>query len=1839
MKQFYLLFVVLAALMCSSVNTYAQTYTNADYTVRVTSDEYITLDDPTTHYTAPMYYDYFYGYSPQITIPFNIRYYNIITNKVRMHSNGDLFVARDASFSNFPDNCYPYAICYSGYAYSTGTIACPWVNPYGYAYNYYYYTYYSAVGGPETMSGQYMYSPAYAMFPWHGGYSYTAANYSTTNPTTIRTQTFGTAPNRQFVVEALNLYTTFYFRSTTGSAQVVFFETPTSIPTRFQFRYNQPSNDEWGNPYNYASYYQRECGIKSTGGVNNFISINIGALPAAGTVLTNYGTSSTSQACRDYATFNIEHCTMPDDKAIEFAFYYNYNLAFELPGSSPFPPNAGIRLRDVPFQPTVKILNMGKLATTSASLRLQITRAGAPATILYDNTLPLSGTDLPTGLFTFGPSVPQSATPLFPQFTPTVYDEYTMTWSITSTTPTDQDPTNNTMVTKFIVSPANNIRAKAVLFPAPYPSRTPLGVPTGIQARFDNIGANNQTNVQVTAVIKNPQGVVVYRDTQTLNNWLTGQTRDTTFRDYTPTQKGLYTVCAIALLGSDQLHIDDTVCILMNVQYEADVKAVAVLDPEDDGEKPEGKPFQVKGIFENVGVRDLFDIRARVQIKRCSDGLLVYQADSLPGIPELNIDEGQKVFGFPTRQGTFDTRKLAPGCYKVCVISLLTDDVDRTNDTACTFFSVIPKLKGNIEVGVGRRFKTISAAVDSMRYRGIGGHLNLILTDANYTENGMTSVSTPWAAVDMTGIEGTDQGAIVTWKPKPNVFPTITFTGDKQYCINYSTVDFAKDAPDWMVWDGNNQVVPTADKVLPEPSKRAITIVNNSTTPGAIFAMDMGRKNLTFRNLKLRNNGNLNNANSRVFDMQNNGYSNPALFSPNGPWYRDSSANQYITITNNEIGNASYGIYDVGSVPRFIIGPAEFNNYRNHHNVFSRNDIGSQSYPIGTAGILFTNEDGLRIERNHISWVVGPSVYTTGMGANSVAGIAMPEGNSVNTLVNGNKIHNITGGATGNTLGIALLQASTIYTQGPAGPNQKRSALPVVTANQVANNFVYDLRAPQGVLNIPIFMATATSTYTTEQDKIYNNSISVSDALAGIDVWRSAKPFLYNNIIQITNTHGTPNNASLAYYLAVPRPWALDISSDYNLFDLENPVVGENFAQVVEYDRVTGTFIQQRNIPTLNDWRTLTGQDIHSVTGNPMFTGGDLHLPPATSYIISPASNAGTWFDGTLQRYDVDGDERLLGSDFADIGADEFEGFQYMNDLGVQVIMQPSGITNSSGTTIVADENPFNIQAIVKNFGGIVAMDRNVYARIDYSTNNGLTWLTLWSAAPKNLDFAVNESKVVDFSGATITNMNYLYRAVVWVDNDQNNANNILTKTFQALIKREAVLVSYESSSARGLENKDSVVRALNRLGVRYDLLDRTSFGTNDIDYTPWWTLIWSTGNPTTAYNGTAGLGAVSLKEQEELIRFLRAGENWAKKSLIIAGSNIAEYNDPTSPYAVLNNPVTDLEFMRDWMHTRYVARHPGLNWPTSAPVQYRGLLKGDGVYFLFNDSLSSVSPDVIRREPVTGPVGEQVSRQAYSYQPHSATPLDSTAGVAWTQPDYNVVFYAFDWADPIHTPGFSDAQGSLASGTTRVLRGALDFIQSFRGTVLPVEFVDVKGTATKRGNELTWEVANQTEIDRYEIELYDGANWAVVGDVKASETKHYSFTDSRTSAFAITNFVYRVASVGLDGSRGVSKSVTVGRSATGLDLVLDQNFPNPFGEVTKIGFTLPEGGLVTVRVLDMTGKTVRTEVTDVAMAAGQQQIDFRSEGLASGSYIYELSFTNAAGQTSRLVKTMKISK
>jgi hypothetical protein len=68
----------------------------------------------------------------------------------------------------------------------------------------------------------------------------------------------------------------------------------------------------------------------------------------------------------------------------------------------------------------------------------------------------------------------------------------------------------------------------------------------------------------------------------------------------------------------------------------------------------------------------------------------------------------------------------------------------------------------------------------------------------------------------------------------------------------------------------------------------------------------------------------------------------------------------------------------------------------------------------------------------------------------------------------------------------------------------------------------------------------------------------------------------------------------------------------------------------------------------------------------------------------------------------------------------------------------------------------------------------------------------------------------------------------------------------------------------------------------------------------------------------------------------------------------------------------------------------------------------------------------------------------------------------------------------------------------------------------------------------------------------------------------------------------------------------------------LDQNYPNPFNPSTKISFSIPEQGLVTIKVYNLLGEAVATLLND-QLKSGIYEVDFNASGLSSGIYFYTI--------------------
>jgi hypothetical protein len=71
-------------------------------------------------------------------------------------------------------------------------------------------------------------------------------------------------------------------------------------------------------------------------------------------------------------------------------------------------------------------------------------------------------------------------------------------------------------------------------------------------------------------------------------------------------------------------------------------------------------------------------------------------------------------------------------------------------------------------------------------------------------------------------------------------------------------------------------------------------------------------------------------------------------------------------------------------------------------------------------------------------------------------------------------------------------------------------------------------------------------------------------------------------------------------------------------------------------------------------------------------------------------------------------------------------------------------------------------------------------------------------------------------------------------------------------------------------------------------------------------------------------------------------------------------------------------------------------------------------------------------------------------------------------------------------------------------------------------------------------------------------------------------------------------------------------------DFELYQNYPNPFNPGTKIKYSVPGEGFVSLKVYDVLGNEIATLINE-EKPAGNYEVEFDANGLPSGIYFYQL--------------------
>ncbi len=1501
----------------------------------------------------------------------------------------------------------------------------------------------------------------------------------------------------------------------------------------------------------------------------------------------------------------------------------------------------------------------------SMSVRLvgNVPYTGSGATITYE-IYPLGGQNqlsyVQSQSLTATLSAQCSNTPVigFPSTNPTVTQipgEY-ITMGVVSYPGWDCNSANDTLRNDLVVGFPYDL--KPLYFSSPINQRVQdiVGLTQTPSAVIRNIGLNVASNFSVEFLlfqagnsnpVWNPGPQVV------IGSLNSGSEETITSNTSIPSgiisTAGFYTFEMITLWGSDNNHANDTLREQFQFYWKYDIQADSIIAPVNPlsgvYEIPVGATYIPEGKFDNHGA----DFVANIPIEYQRWKYPINPGDKplkdiMDTLPELNIQDGERVFQFNTNPGWQKADvPTAAGLYELVMIANdfnstypQEDDENPANDTVRLVVSVIPPLSGVYQIGFAQDIPTLYAAADSLQYRGISGNVTFQLTDNNYSV--ATNLTFTQFKVYKAGANNSYTpswtGAKAVFTPAPNHTPTITLSNGAEIAL--------VDTTDYLGFDGN-----TAGT----PANRALTIIQTVGNVPAFFLTHGASHNLisdcNITTPTTSGNTAQKQQQNTIGIWEQNTY-------PNYPF--DTLSCSYNTFNNNQITGYRTGIWLHGLAPVFQASYGGYAYLFDTGNVVSNNVI----FNCARAGILGTNQSNINVTGNQVYNITNFSTNTCGSMADEdakVQGIGLggvrtrcsltfdgnvapsPEldsakGYVVNAQVCNNWVHDLLATSGMGAVGIEVIQ-DTVWGNTLNAPSSSYTVgiHPDTTHNVAYNNMIWDVNytvngtnptgAATGILWDARGLSNTTEAvptlngYFTYEDSILNNTIwmtggpSQTGAVIDLAMNRSMNMVIYNNIFM--NDDSAKNKT--IYKFAIQDPLG-NLRSDWNLYWFG--AQANNFDTLVQEQILdgNGNFRVSRGYSLLSSWKAGTGNDMHSVYGNPQFvslsssspTGIDLDIVPYTSNVWSPAFEAGLALTGTEVKTDIHGTVRGVGGVQYDIGADEFSGLVFANDLDVETIVSP----NSTGGAIVTT-NPINVVAVVKNIGNTQQLNRNVYLAVD--TMLGGNWVQYAQLTLTKVNFGIGQTQTVTFPGFTANN-GTTYRMQVTVDPDNNLSNDTATTTQRIFVQTQPTVVSFNSSTVNGRANRDSVFHALSAIGLYYDVLDRSQFtNTLDISYAPWQTVIYSAedGVGTTPVSYTDGgqsyTYSLSYDEINTLKNFLNSGTPAKRKGLIVAGMNLAYLHDQET-----NNPaIVDTNFTRHYLYTQYVGQ------PVSTP--YSGTITGVRLENQRKDALQNVTAADVSANGINAlrpsPTKIGTPEYAYYYNTHpNLTGVDSAAGITfWGQigtTNFNTITFGFDWR---HLARLG------ADGISSVLLSALQFMEQHEASPVPIELLTFDAVRNGQNVDLGWATASEEGIVNFNVErsAAGAGSWSAIANgmvaAKGSLSSGASYGAVDVSV-APGTYDYRLAEVYNDGHVEYSNTVEVVMPGT---YMLYQNYPNPFNTTTTISYDLQDAGAVHLAVYDGMGNMVKELVAGDQEKEGSHAVTFDATPLPTGYYYYRL--------------------
>ncbi|WP_315816454.1 T9SS type A sorting domain-containing protein [Paraflavitalea speifideaquila] len=172
---------------------------------------------------------------------------------------------------------------------------------------------------------------------------------------------------------------------------------------------------------------------------------------------------------------------------------------------------------------------------------------------------------------------------------------------------------------------------------------------------------------------------------------------------------------------------------------------------------------------------------------------------------------------------------------------------------------------------------------------------------------------------------------------------------------------------------------------------------------------------------------------------------------------------------------------------------------------------------------------------------------------------------------------------------------------------------------------------------------------------------------------------------------------------------------------------------------------------------------------------------------------------------------------------------------------------------------------------------------------------------------------------------------------------------------------------------------------------------------------------------------------------------------------------------------------------------------------------------------------------------------------------------------------------------------------------------------LLPMVVSSFKGAWYDNGVNLSWYTVSEINGKQFDIEYStDGLSYAKAGVVaaKGNSNERINYQYRFTGATSATLY-FRLLMVDQDGRTEYSNVVMV---KTGISAKVSTTvYPNPFVDKLDITVTLPKAGPVTVKLVDMNGRVVRTQVY-TAQAGNNKWTWTGLGGLNKGLYLLEVT-------------------